>query len=123
VPAAVLIVSTVKSVIARRAQLFLPNLLKLEEPPNEVMLTLSFGSQLEAPIARLLREQLHGSLNGRVKTSALDRYAWPDLFPFEIEKTAFKIDHRRPLVAKVTDIRFDGVAIGLDLSAIGLTAD
>jgi hypothetical protein len=75
----------------------------VEEPSDEVVLTLSFRSQLEAPEARLCREQLHRSLDRAVKTSALDRNAWPSLFAFDIEKTALKFDHQRPLVAEVTD--------------------
>lgn len=78
--------------------------MKLEEPSDEVVLTLSLRSQLKAPVPRLCGEQFHRSLDRGVKTSALDRYARPDLFSFEVEKTAFKFDHQRPLAAKVTDI-------------------
>jgi hypothetical protein len=75
-------------------------LLKLEEPSDEVVLTLSLGSELESPIARLRRQQFHRPFNRGVKAPALDRYARPHLFSFEIEKTAFKFDHQRPLARR-----------------------
>jgi hypothetical protein len=69
----------------------------IEQPSSEVVLTLPFGSQIEAPVSRICSEHLHSQLDRAVKIFALDRNTRPNLFAFDIEKTAFKFDHERPL--------------------------
>ena len=72
----------------------------IEESPDEVVLALSLRSELEAPVARLRSDELHRPLDRAVKTSSLDRHARPSLLAFDIEKTALKVDHQRPLMAE-----------------------
>jgi hypothetical protein len=77
----------------------------IERPSNEVVLALPFRSQINTPVARPCSEQPHGSLDRAVKIFTLDRNTRPNLFAFDIEKTAFKFDHERLLVivAEVAD--------------------
>jgi hypothetical protein len=56
----------------------------IEEAPDEMVLTFPFGSQLEAPVARVRGDEFHRPLNRAMKTSTLDRNGRPKVVAFEI---------------------------------------
>jgi hypothetical protein len=84
-----------------------------------MVFSLAFGAQLEAPVARLLREQLHCSFDRAMKIAALDQYARSDLLAFDIEKTALKVNHQRALVEKCRLIGPDFIEWGFNLRLTG----